>query len=137
MTMRIFSKRFCKFFAIGMALTLPLATLADEIVIKFSHVVAENTPKGQGALMLKKLVEERLAGKVKVEVYPSAQLFGDKDEMLALLKNDDPKLFRKLLDAQGHLWLTVSDPVRFHAAVNEQKNDRVACLLYTSDAADD
>ena len=45
---------------------------------------------------------------------------------LALLKDDDPKLFRKLLDAQGHLWLTISDPVRFHAAVNDEKNSRVA-----------
>lgn len=33
---------------------------ADPVVIKFSHVVAEQTPKGQGALMFKKLVEERL-----------------------------------------------------------------------------
>jgi C4-dicarboxylate-binding protein DctP len=61
---------------------------AKEIVIKFSHVVAENTPKGQGAILFKKLVEERLGGKVEVEVFPNAQLFGDKDEMLALLKND-------------------------------------------------
>jgi len=45
---------------------------------------------------------------------------------LSLLKDDDPKLFRKLWDAQGALWLTVSDPVRFHAAVNGEKNDRVA-----------
>jgi len=45
---------------------------------------------------------------------------------LALVKDDDPKLFRKLLDAQGHLWLTVSNPVMFHAAVNAKKNDRLA-----------
>ena len=45
---------------------------------------------------------------------------------LSLLKDDDPKLFRKLWDARGHLWLTISDPVRFHAAVNDEKNNRVA-----------
>ena len=45
---------------------------------------------------------------------------------LAMLKDDDPKLFRRLWDAQGHLWLTVSDPVQFHAAVTDEKNDRVA-----------
>ena len=36
---------------------------AAPIVIKFSHVVSENTPKGKGANMFKQLVEERLAGK--------------------------------------------------------------------------
>ena len=82
------SRNLAKALAVTVALALPLAVAAKEIVIKFSHVVAENTPKGQGALMLQKLVAERLAGKVTVEVYPSAQLFGDKDEMLALLKND-------------------------------------------------
>ncbi|WP_120993293.1 TRAP transporter substrate-binding protein [Stutzerimonas urumqiensis] len=60
----------------------------DPIVIKFSHVVADNTPKGQGALMFKKLVEERLPGKVKVEVYPNSSLFGDGKEMEALLIGD-------------------------------------------------
>ena len=61
---------------------------AAPIVIKFSHVVSENTPKGKGANMFKQLVEERLAGKVEVQVFPSAQLFGDADEIIALLKND-------------------------------------------------
>ena len=45
---------------------------------------------------------------------------------LALLKDDDPKLFQRLWDAQGHLWLIVSDPVRFQAAVNAEKGNRVA-----------
>jgi C4-dicarboxylate-binding protein DctP len=60
----------------------------SQTVIKFSHVVAENTPKGQGALLFKKLAEERLPGKVKVEVFPSSQLFGDGKEMEALLLGD-------------------------------------------------
>jgi C4-dicarboxylate-binding protein DctP len=59
-----------------------------EIVIKFSHVVAESTPKGQGALLFKKLAEERLPGQVKVEVYPNSQLFGDAKEMEALALGD-------------------------------------------------
>lgn len=58
------------------------------IVIKFSHVVADSTPKGQGALMFQKLVHERLDGKVKVEVYPNSQLFGDAREMEALMLGD-------------------------------------------------
>ncbi|MGF6490212.1 TRAP transporter substrate-binding protein [Pseudomonas frederiksbergensis] len=65
-----------------------LALAADPVVIKFSHVVAEQTPKGQGALLFKKLVEERLPGKVKVEVYPNSSLFGDGKEMEALLSGD-------------------------------------------------
>ncbi|MBI1207627.1 MAG: DctP family TRAP transporter solute-binding subunit [Azospirillum sp.] len=64
------------------------ALAAKPIVIKFSHVVAESTPKGQGALMFKKLVEERLPGKVTVEVYPNSSLFGDAKEMEALALGD-------------------------------------------------
>ncbi len=71
----------------GAALSLP-AWAADPIVIKFSHVVANETPKGQGALMFQKLVDERLAGKVKVEVYPNSSLYGDGKEMEALLLNN-------------------------------------------------
>ncbi|MBP9955916.1 C4-dicarboxylate TRAP substrate-binding protein DctP [Geopseudomonas guangdongensis] len=77
--------------ALACALSLTIAGLAqaaDPIVIKFSHVVAEHTPKGQGALLFKQLAEERLAGKVKVEVYPNSSLFGDGKEMEALLLGD-------------------------------------------------
>ena len=63
---------------IGASLLIPTLAIAKEITIKFSHVVAENTPKGQMANKFKDLVAERLAGKVKVEVFPNAQLFGDK-----------------------------------------------------------
>ncbi len=54
------------------------------IVIKFSHVVAPNTPKGQAAEYFKKLAEERTHGRVKVEVYPNSQLYKDKEELEAL-----------------------------------------------------
>lgn len=64
------------------------AAHADPITIKFSHVVAEHTPKGQGALLFKQLAEERLPGKVKVEVYPNSSLFGDGKEMEALMLGD-------------------------------------------------
>ncbi|MBN6776083.1 TRAP transporter substrate-binding protein [Pseudomonas granadensis] len=68
--------------------TMGPAMAADPVIIKFSHVVADQTPKGQGALLFKKLVEERLPGKVKVEVYPNSSLFGDGKEMEALLLGD-------------------------------------------------
>lgn len=54
------------------------------IVIKFSHVVAPDTPKGKGADKFKQLVEERSKGRVKVEVYPNSQLYKDKEELEAL-----------------------------------------------------
>ena len=58
--------------------------MAEPIVIKFSHVVAVDTPKGQAAEYFKKLAEERTNGAVKVEVYPNSQLYKDKEEMEAL-----------------------------------------------------
>jgi C4-dicarboxylate-binding protein DctP len=54
------------------------------IVIKFSHVVAVDTPKGKGAEYFKKLAEERTKGRVKVEVFPNSQLYKDGEEMEAL-----------------------------------------------------
>ncbi|MDB5368311.1 MAG: dctP [Rhodospirillales bacterium] len=57
---------------------------AQEVTIKFSHVVAPDTPKGKGALKFKELAEKYTAGKVKVEVYPNSQLYKDKEELEAL-----------------------------------------------------
>lgn len=63
-------------------------SMAAPIVIKFSHVVAENTPKGQMANKFKELVDQRLAGKVEVEVFPNSQLFGDNKVLEAMLLGD-------------------------------------------------
>ena len=72
--------------ALAAALALAaVPALADEpIVIKFSHVVAESTPKGRAALRFKELAEERTKGRVKVEVYPNSTLYKDGEEMSAL-----------------------------------------------------
>jgi len=64
------------------------SSFAAPIVVKFSHVVAENTPKGAAAIKFKELAEQKLKGKVKVQVFPNSQLFGDAKEMEALLLND-------------------------------------------------
>lgn len=62
-----------------------MAALAQApILIKFSHVVAPDTPKGKGALRFKELAEQRTNGRVKVEVSPNSQLYKDKEEMEAL-----------------------------------------------------
>jgi len=61
--------------------------VAKQVVLKFSHVVAVDTPKGQAAEYFKKLVEERSKGEIKVEVYPNSSLFNDKDVMTPLMTN--------------------------------------------------
>jgi C4-dicarboxylate-binding protein DctP len=57
---------------------------AEPIVIKFSHVVARDTPKGQAAERFKELADTYTDGQVKVEVYPNSQLYKDKEELEAL-----------------------------------------------------
>ncbi|MDP3824632.1 MAG: TRAP transporter substrate-binding protein [Burkholderiales bacterium] len=75
--------------AVAGAAALPFMARAQApIVIKFSHVVAEQTPKGLGALKFKEVAEKKLAGKVSVQVFPSSQLFGDAKELEALLLGD-------------------------------------------------
>ncbi|CAN5499033.1 C4-dicarboxylate TRAP substrate-binding protein DctP [soil metagenome] len=61
---------------------------AAPIIIKYSHVVADVTPKGQAALKFKELAEKNLPGKVEVQVFPNSQLFGDGKEMEALALGD-------------------------------------------------
>jgi C4-dicarboxylate-binding protein DctP len=71
--------------AIAAAAAVPFAARAQApIVIKFSHVVAQDTPKGKAAEKFKELAEKRLPGKVKVEVYPNSTLYKDGEEMEAL-----------------------------------------------------
>jgi C4-dicarboxylate-binding protein DctP len=72
-------------FAAALALLLAGAAAAQQpIVIKFSHVAAPDTPKGQAANEFKRLAEERTKGRVKVEVYPNSMLFKDAEELDAL-----------------------------------------------------
>ncbi|MGE5453505.1 MAG: TRAP transporter substrate-binding protein [Acidobacteriota bacterium] len=62
----------------------PAAFAQSPIVIKFSHVVATDTPKGKAAEFFAKRASELTKGRVKVEVYPNSQLYKDKEEMEAL-----------------------------------------------------
>lgn len=77
-----------KLVAAGVLLAFGLAAQAAPLVIKFSHVVADVTPKGQAALKFKELAEKKLPGKVEIQVFPNSQLFGDGKEMEALLLGD-------------------------------------------------
>ncbi|HLS17284.1 MAG TPA: TRAP transporter substrate-binding protein [Paenalcaligenes sp.] len=71
-------------------MTFSASALAQDkpIVVKFSHVVADSTPKGQGAMKFKEVAEELLPGRVEVQVFPNSQLFGDARELEALLLGD-------------------------------------------------
>jgi len=60
------------------------ASAQPPIVIKFSHVVAPNTPKGAAAEKFKELAEKYTDGKVKIEIYPNSTLYKDKEELEAL-----------------------------------------------------
>jgi C4-dicarboxylate-binding protein DctP len=77
--------------AVGGSLALALALFALEgaqaqqpIILKFSHVVTDDTPKGKGALKFKELAEAKTKGRVKVEIYPNSQLYKDREELEAL-----------------------------------------------------
>jgi len=69
---------------VSLALCTGLAQAQEPIVIKFSHVVSADTPKGKGALKFKELAEAKTKGKVKVEVYANSQLYKDGEELQML-----------------------------------------------------
>ncbi|NDI33257.1 TRAP transporter substrate-binding protein [Chengkuizengella sediminis] len=62
--------------------------LEEKIVIKFSHVVAEDTPKGKAANMFKDLAEKYTEGRVEVEIFPNSQLYNDDDVLAAVQQNN-------------------------------------------------
>ncbi|AWD22578.1 TRAP transporter substrate-binding protein [Pseudogemmobacter blasticus] len=70
--------------ATALVLSFAAPALAEPIVIKFSHVVAPDTPKGKGAAKFEELAEAYTNGAVDVQVYPNSQLYKDKEELEAL-----------------------------------------------------
>jgi C4-dicarboxylate-binding protein DctP len=68
----------------ALAVVGPASAADNPIVIKFSHVVASDTPKGKAAEKFKELAEKYTDGKVKVEIYPNSTLYKDKEELEAL-----------------------------------------------------
>src|SRR5262252_6421137 len=69
--------------ALGLAYGKP-GWAQSPVIIKYSHVVANDTPKGKGSLKFKELAEKYTGGKVKVEVYPNSSLYKNKEEIEAL-----------------------------------------------------
>ena len=70
--------------AAGVAAALSVSAGAADFVLKFSHVVSENTPKGKAAVFFEKRLEELSKGKIDVQVYPSSQLYKDKAVLKAI-----------------------------------------------------
>ncbi len=69
--------------ALLLAAAFPLLA-ARPLLLRFSHVVAPDTPKGRMARHFQELVAQRSGGRIRVEVYPDSQLYGDEDEIEAL-----------------------------------------------------
>ena len=73
------------FLALSAAAVVSVNAFAQApIVIKFSHVVANDTPKGKAAERFKELAEKATKGRVKIELYPNSTLYKDKEELEAL-----------------------------------------------------
>ncbi len=70
--------------ATAVAVALSVSAGAADFVLKFSHVVSENTPKGQAALFFEKRLEKLSKGRIDVQVYPSSQLYKDKAVLKAI-----------------------------------------------------
>lgn len=75
-------------FGIVAAALLTTSSFAADYVMKISHVVSSSTPKGKAADYLEKRIEELTAGKIDVQVFPNSQLYGDGEEMKALVMNN-------------------------------------------------
>jgi C4-dicarboxylate-binding protein DctP len=74
-----------KYLLLGLAAAIfSLSATASPIVIKFSHVVAVDTPKGRAAEFFKRRAEELTNNRVKIEVYPNSTLYNDKEGLEAL-----------------------------------------------------
>ncbi len=62
--------------------------IAADYIMKVSHVVSASTPKGKAADFLEKRSEELTAGKIDVQVFPNSQLYGDGEEIKALVMDN-------------------------------------------------
>lgn len=113
------------------------ASESDPIVIKFSHVTSIDSVKGKAAERFAELVAEKTGGKAKVEVYPSSQLYGDNDELDALVSGNvhmiAPSVTKMVkLDPR---WQYVDMPFLFNDQEHAQKffESDVAKTLLNSD----
>ena len=77
--------------ALGVSAAMTVSAAAAEYVLKFSHVVSPNTPKGKAADFFEKRLEELSKGRIDVQVYPNSQLYKD-NAVLKALKLDSVQM---------------------------------------------
>ncbi|WP_216829473.1 DctP family TRAP transporter solute-binding subunit [Alkalihalobacterium elongatum] len=118
------------------AIDMELEGLNEKYLLRFSHVVAENTPKGIAASMFAQLVREKTDGWVEVQVFPNAILYEAQDEFDALMSNDihiiAPALSEvTVLDPR---WLVMDLPYVFQdeQMVETAFNGKIGELLFES-----
>ncbi|MEJ8545500.1 DctP family TRAP transporter solute-binding subunit [Brevibacillus borstelensis] len=130
---------------IGFRTDLPFSSLAydeeqeglqDRLIIKFSHVVAENTPKGLAVERFSRLVKEKSNGRIEVQVYPNGILYSDISEYDALRKGDIQMIapaFSNLADKVPE-WSVLDLPFVFRDEddVEEAFNGEIGRLLFES-----
>ena len=110
--------------------------LQDQIVFTFSHVVAENTPKGLAANKFAELVNEKSGGKIKIEVFPNGSLYSDIEEIEAL-QNGDVQFIAPSTSKLGMLsseWGVLDLPYAFtnYVAVKKGLNGSIGTQLFDS-----
>lgn len=104
----------------GLDSTLPIdeeqGGLNDQIVINFSHIVAEDTPKGQTAIKFAELLEQKTDGRIRVVIYPNGLLYNDNNELDALERGDVEMIapsFSKMTTTLP-TWQVLDLPYLFH-----------------------
>ncbi|PLR91818.1 TRAP transporter substrate-binding protein [Bacillus halotolerans] len=110
--------------------------LQEQIVFKFSHVVAENTPKGLAANKFAELVNEKSGGKMKIEVFPNGSLYSDIEEIEAL-QNGDVQFIAPSTSKLGMLspeWGVLDLPYAFtdYDAVKKGLHGKIGTQLFDS-----
>ncbi|MGD8190545.1 DctP family TRAP transporter solute-binding subunit [Brevibacillus ginsengisoli] len=108
--------------------------LNQRIIIKFSHVVAENTPKGLAVDQFANLVSEKTNGKVEVQVYPNGILYSDKDEFQALWQGNIQMIapaYSKISTLYPS-WMVLDLPFAFpnQQAVDESLHGEIGQILF-------
>lgn len=102
--------------------------LKDQITIRFSHVVAEDTPKGQAVLKFAELVQKRSHQRIQVEISPNGMLYNDVNELQALKDNEIQMIAPTLSKVTKEVpsWEVLDLPYLFSSTAEVQK-------VFTSD----
>lgn len=110
--------------------------LSDRIIIKFSHVVAENTPKGLAVNRFSQLVKEKTKGRVEVQVFPNGILYSDKTEMDALMRGDVQMIAPAYSNLSNRIpaWMAMDLPYAFRdeQEVQQAVNGEIGRMLFAS-----